>query len=366
MNEPAADPVGMSIIICCHNSATRIGATLEHLAGQEAPAGVPWEVIVVDNASTDQTGEEALAVWRRCGEPAPLRIVAEPQPGVAYARVRGLESTRYALVSFVDDDNWVDKHWVREVVRVMAEHPEAGACGGLCLAVPEITPPPWFAHVHGSYGVHGASPLTGYVPKLWGAGLTVRRSAWGELARRGFRHRLSGRRGRQLRAGEDGELTLALRLAGWQLWFDESLRLHHWIPGKRLTRRYLLALWRGFGEAGPIVDVYRFWLEQPGGPLTMRQCWAWGVAHLLVTTPRDLARALRHLTTGHGAWLAILRVLARFYGRLGTLLTWRGRLDRLYTEIGAAPWREPFPRADSFSDPDLQQGVSGNRPDSRP
>ena len=51
----ALDTLGVSIVICCHNSAKLLPRTLEHLRAQEVDSTIPWEVIVVDNASTDNT-----------------------------------------------------------------------------------------------------------------------------------------------------------------------------------------------------------------------------------------------------------------------------------------------------------------------
>ena len=67
--------IGVSIVVCCHNSAARIEATIEHLARQETP--YPWEVVLVNNASTDDTTERAKAAWSLHGAPTSLTIVDE-------------------------------------------------------------------------------------------------------------------------------------------------------------------------------------------------------------------------------------------------------------------------------------------------
>jgi glycosyltransferase involved in cell wall biosynthesis len=54
---------GVSIIICCHNSAKLLPQTLAHLKAQKNEANVAWEVIVVDNASTDETSRVSLSLW---------------------------------------------------------------------------------------------------------------------------------------------------------------------------------------------------------------------------------------------------------------------------------------------------------------
>jgi glycosyltransferase involved in cell wall biosynthesis len=139
--------LGVSVVICCHNSMARLPQTLAHLAMQQIPGdAVPWEVIVIDNGSTDQTAKIARQHWPTTV--APLRVVAEPQLGLIHARRCGLAAARFELVSFVDDNNWVCPQWITTVAELMSQHPEVGACGGPSVAVSDGELPAWFAR-HG-------------------------------------------------------------------------------------------------------------------------------------------------------------------------------------------------------------------------
>src|SRR5437867_4426773 len=142
-NHIRCDSTSVSVVICCHNSAQRLPETLGHLARQKFEASIPWEVIVVDNASTDETPKIARNCWPAQARSI-LRIVPEPQPGLSHARIRGFAEAKYAIVCFIDDDNWVCPDWVQTVAKTMSLHPEVGACGGRIEAVCEIEPPPWF------------------------------------------------------------------------------------------------------------------------------------------------------------------------------------------------------------------------------
>ena len=71
----------ISVIICTYNGASRLPATLEKLAAQSVPAECPWEVLLIDNASTDDTA--AVAKQIAIDFPAPLRVLHEPTPGKA-------------------------------------------------------------------------------------------------------------------------------------------------------------------------------------------------------------------------------------------------------------------------------------------
>src|SRR5215472_9609045 len=122
--------LGVSIVICCHNSALLLPETLACLQAQTFSGVRPdCEVIVVDNASTDQTSQAARHHWPSDG-PIPLRIVQEPKLGLTAARLRGIAEAQYEFVCFVDDDNRVASDWVESVFRLMSAHPQIGACGG--------------------------------------------------------------------------------------------------------------------------------------------------------------------------------------------------------------------------------------------
>src|SRR5438552_18835729 len=94
----------LSVVIPTYNGAGRLPVPLRALASQEGAAG-PFEVVVVDNASTDGTAEaargHAAALAARGAE---LRVVGEPRPGATFARLRGAREARGELVGFLDDD----------------------------------------------------------------------------------------------------------------------------------------------------------------------------------------------------------------------------------------------------------------------
>jgi glycosyltransferase involved in cell wall biosynthesis len=218
---------GLSIIIVCHNGASRLPTTLAHLKMQESPK-VPWELVVIDNASTDQTSKVALSCWKN--GPAPIRVITEPRLGVRFARERGMTEAKYPLLGFVDDDNWVTSNWVRTASEIMSSDSSLGAVGSIREAECEVRSRPWFDNYHPVYAVLTESefdqmeePPT-FLPT---AGLCLRKAAWEGLVDNGFHFLLSGTVGGKLRGGEDTELTLALHLAGWRLRIDRRLRLRH-------------------------------------------------------------------------------------------------------------------------------------------
>jgi glycosyltransferase involved in cell wall biosynthesis len=259
-------PLGVSVVICCHNSAERLPNTLAHLSAQKVPAGISWEVLVVDNASTDATAEVARQHWPK-DTPAPLRIVNEPWPGLSHARQRGFAEATGDIISFIDDDNWVCPEWVATVSDLMTTHVDVGACGGAGEAVAETALPWWFEKFQGDFAVGPQAADAGDVTwtrgYLWGAGLAIRKAAWSQLIGNGFHSLLTDRQGASLSAGGDTELCFALRSAGWRLWYEPRLRFKHLLPAGRLRWSYLRNLHRGFGASEAVLDAYH--IARKGG-----------------------------------------------------------------------------------------------------
>ena len=235
---------GLSIVICCYNSAPRLSPTLAHLKVQKQPS-VPWEIVLIDNASTDNTVEVAESSW--VDGPVPLRIVYEAQQGTRYARERGLQEASYSLVGFVDDDTWVASDWVRTAYEIMSSDQTLGAVSSIRIPVSEVPLPAWFHRYHDAYGTLTDQQL-GFAPSpplfLPTCGLCVSVEAWRDLVDSGFRSQIGGRVGSDLSGGEDTELTIALRYRGWKLDINPRLRVQHFLPKHRLEWTYLRKLLR--------------------------------------------------------------------------------------------------------------------------
>ena len=69
---------GVSVVIPCYNSSKLLPETIAHLARQNVPEHINWEIIIVDNASTDDTAETAAAIWDACKSRVPFKVVEQP------------------------------------------------------------------------------------------------------------------------------------------------------------------------------------------------------------------------------------------------------------------------------------------------
>ena len=258
---------GATLLICTYNGAQRLDETLRHVAAQQVPAGTCWEVVLVSNASTDDTLAVAPRLWAALGALVPLRLFDEPRPGKENALIRGFGEARYECICIVDDDNWLYPDYVAQATRLLRLHPEIGVLGARAEGAFEVEPPTWFTDFQAVFAIGPQATQNGPIRKhdayVYGAGSVVRRSGWRHLRAQGFAFTTSAKRGATLSGAEDVELGDSLRLAGYELWYDERLRLRHFMYKERLTSEYLRRMGQGTGGSGLTSLVYFFLHREP-------------------------------------------------------------------------------------------------------
>jgi GT2 family glycosyltransferase len=331
---------GISIVLCTHNGEARLEPTLAHLKAQHL-TGTSWEVLLVDNASTDSTTKLARSCW---GEgPVPLRVTREAKLGLQRARERGLKEAKYDLIGFVDDDNWVAPDWVRVAYETLESDSFLGALGSICEPVFEEPEPAWFRRFHSSYAVLTELDLLQFdrPPEyLYGAGLCLRKKAWTQLLRGGFRSLSTDRVGSRLSGGGDNELTQAIRLAGWKIRVEPRLRLQHFMPGSRLRWEYLRRLQRGYAQSQALLDAYstqNLSMRLGFKPRLGLLWWCQAARLLLQLGARPKAVLTAVISNGENR-IEVIEV-ERMFGRMMGLLSLGKEYGRSRQRVRFAPWR---------------------------
>ncbi len=263
----AENPLGVSLVIVVYNGADRIEKTLQYIQKQQVQSHFPWEVVVVDDASTDNTIHVLENTWH---SEIPLKITKAFHRGTAHARIKGIEEASFEFISFIDDDNHIADNWVETVYQTFCCNSNISMCGGENAAVFESSPPSWFHAVEHCYaiGKQGGKTEDITVSKgfLWGAGLSFRKSVFQKLQKAGFSVKLNGRTGKNMMAGEDTELCLAFIAGGYRIWYIETLRLDHYMPAGRITWDNAKKLFIGLGNAEYILDLYRMVIRKQPFP----------------------------------------------------------------------------------------------------
>jgi glycosyltransferase involved in cell wall biosynthesis len=333
--------VNISLVVCTHNGAARLPETLRHLTQQTLRAGQSCEVLVIDNASTDDTAELARACWP-ADSAIPFRVVSEPIPGLSSARACGWREARGELIAFIDDDNWLPPEWAARAVDIMKAHPDAAACGGPADPVFESEPPRWFDRFAENFAVGKQATISGDVteirPVLWGAGLTIRKSYLDRLSAIGYGTVGSDRKGARLASGGDTELCLAMVRMGGRMWYDQKLLLRHHLPTARLRWSYLRRLYHGFGAASVVIDFYRFetFLRSNRLANAIRTFWLYRLLRTLfevIGRPGSLVRWAVGKEGSHDVlWVD------QQLGRISELARWRGRYARGFRQMSQIQW----------------------------
>lgn len=254
---------GISVIVCCFNSSSRLQPTLEHLYQQKKIPVESWEVIVVDNASSDDTAVRAATIWESFASRKPaFKIISEPKAGLSAARDKGIQESGFKFVLFCDDDNWLNETYLADALAIMNGCPGIGALGGKGLPVFEGKEPPhfWKNQYHvlavGSQW-HTAGDITEDRGVLYGAGLVLNKEAYNVLIEKfNFDFQVSDRIGDSLASSGDHELCLALKRIGYKIYYNEMLTFKHYIPKRRTTISYYKNLFLSFGKSDTMLLMY--------------------------------------------------------------------------------------------------------------
>ncbi len=253
---------GISIIICCYNSSSRIRNTLEWILNQKCRFN--YEVIIINNNSTDDTlnvCESFKNTFSR--KKISYRIVNESNSGLMNARIRGINEAKYGYAIFCDDDNWLNNSYCQNAVELMNSNHEIGVLGGRSEAVTEIKTPFWFSTYQSSYAIGVQAISSGDISQrgyIWGAGMVFRRDVIKNALEKGYTFILSDRDGDKITSGGDSEICKLYLIAGFKLWYSDSLVFQHFIPASRLNTEYLEKLLKSFNVSQQVLYKYDYFI----------------------------------------------------------------------------------------------------------
>lgn len=276
-----------TVAIPTYNGANRLAEVLEKLQIQMGTESIRWEILIVDNNSTDRTADLIQNTQKNWTQSYPLRYTLELQQGASFARLKAVREAKGKWVGFLDDDTIPAENWVVAAYQFGEKHPKVGAYGSQVRGDYEVEPPPNFERIASFFAIteRGSQPHL-YEPKMKmlppSAGLVVLKQAWREsVPDKLF---LSGRSARSILNSEDLEVILYIQNAGWEIWYNPEMEIDHKIPRQRLERDYLLYLMRSTGLARHYIRMLRF------------KSWQKPLA-FTVGFSRDLYKAVRHFCT---------------------------------------------------------------------
>ena len=274
----------ISVAICTWNRSALLRQTLGSLLAVRVPPEVSWEILVVANGCTDDTA----AVVADAATRLPIRLVQEPRLGLSHARNAAVAAATGDYVIWTDDDVLVDPPWLEAYHAAFTAHADAVFFGGPTRAWFAAPPPRWLARALPSVG--NALSLLDYGPVAipldrdhlpYGANFAVRTDV-----QRGIAYNaMLGRRGHEMRGGEETAVVLEILARGGTGWWVPGAGVRHFVSAQRQTLDYLRRYYFYNGAAVEHVET----TEEPA-LLFGRPRWLWRVAarhwlHFLITRP---------------------------------------------------------------------------------
>jgi glycosyltransferase involved in cell wall biosynthesis len=225
-----------SVIVCTYNRAESLRDTLCALRAQKSNPSRQWEVIVVDNNSTDHTRKVVAELQQ---EWPLLRYEFEPSQGLSYARNHGIGVARGDILLFTDDDVLPEPDWL-EVTLNGLEKFNADACGGYIAPIWETPPPPWLTERFYGFLAIRTDRTDDYLitpgsQMPFGANMAVKKAVF---TRMGMFDTNRGRKGQVLSGGEDIELFERMLTTGMVAVFLGQSRVRHKVEAFRLRKSY--------------------------------------------------------------------------------------------------------------------------------
>ncbi|MGE0445562.1 MAG: glycosyltransferase [Vicinamibacterales bacterium] len=238
------------MLICTRDRARMLAEAIETL--RASVSARPWELVVVDNASTDDTADVIASAARTF--PVPVRYVREPRLGKSFALNTGLRIVSGRIILFGDDDQHFDPGWIDAGCRPLLEDPAVHYSGGPVVPLLGGARPAWLDLAHAE--MRAPLGLFDYGPDPFvfeerhripgGGNMAIRAALAAQIG--GFREDL-GRRGRSLLGQEQAEFFARSRAAGARGVYVPGMVVYHQVPPERLRRRYFTRWWYWKGVA---------------------------------------------------------------------------------------------------------------------
>jgi glucosyl-dolichyl phosphate glucuronosyltransferase len=236
------------VVLCTYNRCESLASALESVAASRLHASISWEVLVVDNNSSDKTREVAQDYISQY--PGRFRYLFEPSQGKSNALNSAIQKSDAPILAFMDDDVEVEPDWLQHLTCALAD-PSFGGSGGRIIPQQGFELPAWlddsspYALAPIAMFDLGLDPCELKEPPF-GTNMAFRREVF---SRHGaFRRDLGPRPGSEIRS-EDTEFGMRLLRSGERLWYEPAAVVHHAVPHHRVKQAYFLKWWYGKGRA---------------------------------------------------------------------------------------------------------------------
>lgn len=238
----------LSVIVCTYNRDKYILETLRHLNNQTCPSDL-YEVIIVDNNSTDKT-EHICRKFIDSHDVRNFLYFKETSQGNTFARNRGIKESRGQYMAFIDDDAMASEDYCDNIINFFDRNPDVSVLGGKITPVYEQSEPEWMSKflwplVAGLDMGDKTRPFKKSKYPL-GANMAFRSEIFEEFGN--FDINIGKRPGR-LEGGDEKELIYRLRINNTKIVYLPDMHVDHIIPDSRLQKNYIKGQALGVGSS---------------------------------------------------------------------------------------------------------------------
>lgn len=268
--------IRISAIICTLNRAAYLEKAIQSLVHQTLPKE-QYEVIVVDNGSTDDT-KAVVEGFEHFGN---LRYIQEPIIGLSQARNTGWQKAKGEYIAYLDDDAIACKDWLRRILHAFdTAQPRPGSVGGKVIPLWEVERPAWLPpEMENTFAIVDWGDKSKFLTEEHehnvGCNVAYPLKILQECG--GFNTNL-GRKGTNLLSNDENLIRSYIRQHNLGIYYDPEICVEHHIPAERLVKRffYRRLFWQGVSNEilnylescrsnsnwryrlGPIVNISRF------------------------------------------------------------------------------------------------------------
>jgi len=312
----------VTVIICTRNRSSQLAVVLRSAQDMAIPKGIDWELLVVDNGSSDNTAE-TVESFRNA---LPIRYVREDVVGLSSARNRGVREARGDYICWTDDDVMIHPGWLLAYVRAFERYPEASIFGGKVLPRLEAPTPKWFAKFKDVPPITAVLAKRDFGPEALPVSIEGGRIPFGaNYALRACEQRRHlydlnlGASPNHRRTAEEIQVIRKLLDQGCSGWWVPDAKVDHIIPAQRQSIRYIFQYYYSAGETWALFRNVDPVLANQWGPVLEFRRLLKGIPALTVRFM--LYHATRFLLFRYlanpGIWLNDLRYFAFYCGAVG-------------------------------------------------
>ena len=340
----------ITILTCTHNGGKTIQQVLEAIANQTDISKDLYEVLVIDNASTDKTSEIASATIQRLNLQG--RVLLEPRMGKINAFLKGVYEAQGELISIIDDDNFIESEFIHYTLEIFDQYQDVGMTGSTNQIFINQSLPPWFAWASGRYGC--SRPTLNDIEKrepdgkvvaqcgiIAGAGSTFRAKPLLDCLDKGYAFFNDTQRGEKMKVtGEDTELCWLMRSLGYRFVYDPRIQIRHAIKAERLNLEHFEVLCRTIGAGSLGIDPFLFTNKYDMERWPIKWTWQWQLLSKLrcyirfVFFPENFGNSDEERKFRN--WIARVECM----GAIRRILSERNNYTKHINQVAAGKWTE--------------------------